>query len=97
MSTLHFSSPMTVTLALSSEEQQKLQTRAAATGQQVDVYVSQLVRERIEKPQSFAEILAPIHKEVRESGMTEAELDALLEECREEVWQEKLAHQNNPA
>ena len=40
---------------------------------------------------TLAEILAPIHEDFRKSGLTEAELDALLEECREEVWQEKQA------
>jgi len=37
----------------------------------------------------LSEILAPIHEEFRQSGMTEDELSALIDEAREEVWQEK--------
>ena len=38
---------------------------------------------------TFAEIFSPVQQEFHKSGMTEGELDALLEECRDEVWQEK--------
>jgi len=38
---------------------------------------------------TFEELLSPIHKQVKESGITEEELDDLFEEIREEVWQEK--------
>ena len=38
---------------------------------------------------SLSQILAPIHEEFRQSGMTEAELSSLIEEARDEVWQEK--------
>jgi hypothetical protein len=34
------------------------------------------------------EIFAPVHREFAESGMTEDELYQLLDEAREEVWQE---------
>ena len=37
---------------------------------------------------SFAEILAPIREGFRKSGMTEEQLDALLEQAREKVHQE---------
>ena len=38
---------------------------------------------------SLNQILAPIHEEFRQSGMSEAELSCLIEEARDEVWQEK--------
>jgi len=38
---------------------------------------------------SLSQILAPIHEEFRQSGMSEAELSCLIEEARDEVWQEK--------
>lgn len=38
---------------------------------------------------TFEELLSPIHKQVKESGITEEELDDLFEEIRKEVWQEK--------
>ncbi len=37
------------------------------------------------------EILAPFRCEVEESGITDDELDALVEEARKEIYQEKLA------
>lgn len=43
---------------------------------------------------AFAEILAPIHQDFRDSGMTETELDALIEECRDEVWREQQARKS---
>lgn len=38
---------------------------------------------------SLRDLYAPVREQIAESGITEAELDALLEEAREEVWQEK--------
>lgn len=38
---------------------------------------------------SFDEIAAPIRQDFQASGMTEEELDTLIEEAREEVWQEQ--------
>ncbi|HEV3386723.1 MAG TPA: hypothetical protein VG097_18045 [Gemmata sp.] len=35
------------------------------------------------------EILAPFRQSFAESGMTEEELDVLIEEARKEVWEEK--------
>ena len=57
--------------------------------------VEELLREMIEaqilSERSFDVILAPIRHGFKDSGMTEAELDALFEEAREEVHQEKRA------
>ena len=53
-------------------------------------YVQQLIDRDIAAP-TLRDILTPIHQEFRASGMSEDELDALIEECREEVWQEKQA------
>ena len=43
----------------------------------------------VRSSQTFDELLASIRRGFQESGMTEEELDALFEEAREEVWQEK--------
>jgi plasmid stability protein len=37
------------------------------------------------------EILAPVREEFERSGMTDEELGSLVEEIREEIWQEKQA------
>lgn len=43
-------------------------------------------------PPTMDEILAPIRKQFNESGMTEDELEVLIDEAREEVWQAKRTH-----
>lgn len=64
---------------------------------EVEDYVKTLIEEATERHErieresekSFAEILAPVHKEFEESGMSEEEIMEMFEEAREEVWQEK--------
>jgi len=82
---------MTVVLELKPEIEEALQKKAKANGFEVNIYLEKLVEKDVEAEteKSFAEILAPIHKEFEESGMNEDELTEFLEELREEVWQEK--------
>lgn len=88
---------MTITINLPPETEEKIRTQAQQDGVKVDDYVKTLIaeaaerRERIERAseKSFQEILAPVHKEFEESGMSEEELTTFLEELREEVWQER--------
>lgn len=88
---------MSITIDLPLETEEKVKKQASHDGVKVEDYVKLLIkeasdrRERIEKDseKSFAEILAPIHKQFEESGMSEEELNEFLEELREEVWQEK--------
>ena len=69
---------MTLTISLPPEDEKKLAQRAAASGKDVGSYVQQLIRRDIDQP-GFAELLAPIHQAVRESGVSETELDSLLQ------------------
>jgi hypothetical protein len=46
---------------------------------------------------SFREILAPVRASFAESGMTADELDALVEEEREALWQEKQSGSGSQA
>jgi hypothetical protein len=76
---------MTITIELSFDEERRLQERAAQSGQDLTEYLLGLIREDLEPSPSagskaFAEILAPIHAEFRESGMSEGELETLLRE-----------------
>lgn len=85
---------MTITITLPAEVEKKLQERAAQSGQDVTEYVHQLIEKDVQKGPSgpsgtLDEMLAPIRRQFEESGMTEKELDTLIEETREEVWQEK--------
>ncbi|MEK6302561.1 MAG: hypothetical protein AABO41_17760 [Acidobacteriota bacterium] len=48
-----------------------------------------LIQAEILSQRPLSEILAPIRKSFEESGMTEEDLDVLIEEVREEVWKER--------
>ena len=80
---------MTVTISLRPEEQTKLSQRAAAEGKDVAEYVHQLVRRDIESPPSIAQAAEPVARAVRASGISEEEFDALIEQARQEVWDER--------
>lgn len=90
---------MTITIRLGPEEERKLAERAAQAGKDLAGYVLRLIERDIEAPprdvstpdakRTFAEILAPIHEDFRESGMSGDELDALLEDSLSEVRSER--------
>lgn len=70
---------MTITIDLSPDTERRLLAHASATGKDVNTLVREAVEEKLQTaPPTFAEILAPVHDDFRMSGMTEAELDALL-------------------
>ncbi len=88
---------MNITIDLPPETEVRAKKQASKIGENLENYLKTLIdeetarREQIEEvsEKSFREILAPIHKQFEESGMSEEELDEFLEELREEVWQEK--------
>ena len=69
---------MTLTISLVPEEEKKLEERAAASGVEIADYVRQLIRKDISLP-SIAELFAPVHRAVRESGVSQFELDSVLQ------------------
>lgn len=82
---------MTYTIQLSPASEELLRKRAAACGQEPAAFLNRLAEEILLAKPTVDEVLAPIRKQFEESGMTEEELDALVEEVREEIWQEKQA------
>src|SRR5262249_5845562 len=77
---------MTITISLPPETEKRLLERAAQTGKDVHTLIQEAVEEKLRASlPTFAEVLAPIHEDFRKSGMTEAELDALLEKTLAEV------------
>lgn len=88
---------MTITIDLPLETEEKVKIQASHDGIEVQDYIKLLIkeasdrRERIQQgaEKSFAEILAPVHRDFEKSGMGEADLTEFLDELREEVWQEK--------
>lgn len=64
--------------------------KARELGKSVDDYVRELIEDDLMlSGSSFDEILAPIRKEVAESGITDEELDGLFMEARRDYWGEQ--------
>jgi len=82
---------MTVVLELKPEIEEALQEKAKANGFEVNIYLEKLIEKDVDRAKTLDEILAPFRREVEESGVTDDELDVLVEEAREEIYQEKLA------
>ena len=62
---------------------------ARDAGKSGEEYLRTVIQAEILSHQPFDEILAPIRESFKASGMTEDELDALVEETREKVHQEQ--------
>jgi hypothetical protein len=84
---------MAIMIRLSPDKERRLAERAAQTGQDVEGFIHRLIDREIQDPTSLDEVLAPVRRQFEQSGMTDAELAALVEEVREEVWRE---NQNRP-
>ncbi len=80
---------MTLNIELPPDVESSLQRLAAATGESVDVFVVQAVREKIGRAATFQEICAPFAEAVQASEITEEEFNRFFERSREENWQHK--------
>ena len=80
---------MEITINIPPEMQDKLQQRATDAGRDIAEYVEKLIEKHISDPPGIDEMLAPVRKQFEQTSLTEDELDDLVEEIREEVWQEK--------
>lgn len=81
---------MAVVLELKPEIEEALERKAKASGFAVNVYLEKLIQKEVGAEKTIDEILAPFRREVEESGISDDELDALVEEAREGIYQEKL-------
>jgi hypothetical protein len=93
---------MTITIRFPPETEKKLQERAAQAGQSVEGFLQKLVEREVlgtnggpgatparpSRDRSSDEMLAPVREAFARSGMTDEELAALVEDVREEIWQE---------
>ena len=84
---------MTLSLTLSPEIESKLRRRAAARGQDLADYVSQLVTHFAELPTPLIELSGPIYQRFLESGMSDDELGDELERAKHEMRAERRARQ----
>jgi len=77
---------MSVTLDLPAEAESRLTDAAKRSGKTLEQFATEVLVSVAEaEVETFDQILAPFRKQVAESGMTEAELDAFFGEVLEEV------------
>jgi hypothetical protein len=73
---------MTVTIDFPATTLDKLKAEAAATGKDIQTVVCEAVEARFaRRSQNFAEILKSIHDQVEASGISEGELEILVDEA----------------
>jgi hypothetical protein len=77
---------MALTIPLSPEAQTKLNERAAAAGKDAAYYAAEIVEAAVTRP-TLDEVLAPVREEFARSGITEAELTAMIEDEKHQARQ----------
>jgi hypothetical protein len=90
---------MTVTLNLSPEAEQKVRELAAQAGTSVERFIERHVEELARRrpavgqaapaTETWEEVCAPLAAAMQGGEVSDDELAHLVEEAREEVWQEK--------
>jgi len=75
---------------LPMEKMHALIEKARAAGTTPEEYARQLIEQGLAPRElTFDEILAPFRRQVKESSVTDSDLDALFTEARKEVLREK--------
>ena len=82
---------MQLTISVSPESEAKLKARAAAAGQDVADFVSQMVRHFIEPPTPLEKLSGPIYQKFLESGMSDEELSEELDRAKHEMRAQRRA------
>lgn len=80
---------MTLQIDLSPELEARLRERAAAAGKDAVIFAREALEEKLSRPETFDEILAPLRKEVKESGMSDDEINAFLQDAIDESRRER--------
>ena len=71
---------MTITIEFPPATLERLRTEADAAGKDIETFVREAVEQQLARRQkTFAELLRPMHAAVEASGMSEQEVDELLE------------------
>ncbi len=79
---------LTLTIRVSPDTGARLREKARSQGQDVVEYVEVMVAEQARQP-TLDELLAPMRKQVEESGVTEDEIDEFMYALRKQVNEEK--------
>lgn len=78
--------------------EERLRAQAAATGKNISTLVVEAVEARLSLAQlHLRDTLAPVHADLHNSGMTDAELDAILQDALDESRSERSPNSGTPA
>ena len=81
---------MTITITLPPATEERLRAQAEATGKNISTLVVEAVEARLSLAKlSLRDILAPAHGDFHRSGMTDVELDTLLQDSLDETRSER--------
>lgn len=79
---------MEITISVPKEVESILAQKAAAQGKDIKAFVENIITAQAMRP-ALEEILAPVRQDFAASGMTEDQLDVLIETERQAIWEEK--------
>ncbi len=74
---------------LSMDTIRVIDERAELAGKSRAEYAQSVLEREARVPMSMHDLYAPVREQIAASGISDEELDALLDEARTEVWQEK--------
>jgi len=80
---------VTLTIDLSPELEATLRQHATRSGQDLNAFVLEAVREKLAKSRTFEEVCSPFARAVEAAGMADEEFDQIVEEARNAQWREK--------
>lgn len=73
---------MTITVNFPPATIEKLEAQAAASGKDVETFVREAVEVKLAvSGRPYREIMAPVHEDFRKSGLTEEELESLVDDA----------------
>jgi len=88
---------MTITIDLPAATEARLRAQAEATGKNISTLVVEAIESRLSLAQlGLREILAPVHADFQASGMTDTELDTLLQDSLDESRSERSPTSGSP-
>lgn len=76
---------MTLVIELEPESEARLRKRASRLGREASEVARSLLEHALSRP-ALLDLLEPVRREFEESGLSEAELDDLIDAARAEVW-----------
>ena len=82
---------MTVVLDLEPELEEALKREAASKGSAVTSYLKTLIQMHVNLGPTYEEVMAPVWQNFADSGMTDEELNNLIDRERPALWDGKQA------